>query len=283
MDEFSVFLPDGRRLGGVATGHRDGPVVVVHDGYGSRLLAHLAQGAAHDVGVRLLAPDRPGFWASDPSWGDPLAGWPDDLAAMLDVLQVEHAALLAASAGTPFAVAAAVAMPVRVTRLAVVGPAAPIGDLEDASDMRASQRRAMRLGHRAPRLGGLPMRLTAGPARKRTSRVVDLLIRERPPSDAVRMAEPPMRDLLERLAPELFGDGRSAAAEFRALTGDWGHLLGRVTQRTSIWVGTEDDVHPLSAGRHLADRIPGAGLDVVDGAFLDLTDRLPEVLAWAIA
>ncbi len=82
----------------------------------------------------------------------------------------------------------------------------------------------------------------------------------------------------------LFGsDGRAAGPELAGLVGDWGPLLGQVAQPTRVWAGTQDDVHPVSMGRHLQGRIARSELTIVDGGFLAVSDRFPELLRWATA
>ena len=54
-------LADGRTLGYGLYGASDGPLVVVLDGPGSRGLARAMASPAAQLGIKLLAPDRPGF------------------------------------------------------------------------------------------------------------------------------------------------------------------------------------------------------------------------------
>ena len=69
-------LPDGRRLSYAMFGAPAGPLVVVLDGPGSRGLARAAAAAAEQLGLRLVAPDRPGFAGSTQVDGDRIAAWP---------------------------------------------------------------------------------------------------------------------------------------------------------------------------------------------------------------
>jgi hypothetical protein len=84
-------LPGGRRLSYATFGAGDGPLVVVLDGPGSRGLARAASAAAADLGLRLVAPDRPGFGTSTQVRGYRIADWPRDQAALLDALGVRRA------------------------------------------------------------------------------------------------------------------------------------------------------------------------------------------------
>ncbi|HEU4701156.1 MAG TPA: hypothetical protein VFS37_01645, partial [Conexibacter sp.] len=70
----------------VSEGDDDRPLVVVLDGPGSRGLARAAAPIAASLGVRLAAPDRPGFGDSTLAPARGIADWPADHAALLDAL-----------------------------------------------------------------------------------------------------------------------------------------------------------------------------------------------------
>jgi len=120
----------GRTLSYETLGAAEGPVVVVLDGPGSHGLARAAAPAATELGIRLVAPDRPGAGSSTDAPDRGITDWPEDHGALLDALGVDRAGLLAQSAGTPFALAVAAAMSSRTTGLALVGAVAPLDDPE---------------------------------------------------------------------------------------------------------------------------------------------------------
>src|SRR4051794_1879020 len=95
-------LPGGRRMTYALLGAPAGPLVVVLDGPGSRGLARAASPIAAELGLRLAAPDRPGWGATtlDPKRG--IADWPADHAALLDALGEDSAGIVSQSGGTPF-------------------------------------------------------------------------------------------------------------------------------------------------------------------------------------
>ena len=90
------------RCGGYTNlGAPAGPLVVVLDGPASRGLAHAAAASAARLGIRLVAPDRPGVRSSTPAPDRGIADWPQDHAALLDALGVPRAGILSQSGGTP--------------------------------------------------------------------------------------------------------------------------------------------------------------------------------------
>ena len=98
-----IRLPDGRTLSYTLYGQTGERWVVVLDGPGSRGLARAAAPGAEELGIRLLAPDRPGFGESDVPEGSGIAGWPADLSALLEELGIEKTGIVTQSGGTPTA------------------------------------------------------------------------------------------------------------------------------------------------------------------------------------
>jgi len=103
------------------------PVLLCHGLADSRLSARLFTQAARELGLRIMAPDRPGVGGTDPRRLGRLADWVEDAALVLDGLRAESAALLGISAGGPFAAACAARIPGRVRSLTLVCPLGPPG------------------------------------------------------------------------------------------------------------------------------------------------------------
>jgi pimeloyl-ACP methyl ester carboxylesterase len=78
--------------------------------------------AARELGLRLVAPDRPGIGGTDPSRLRRLADWMKDAALALDALVPGPATVLGISAGGPFAAACTAQLPGRVRSLTLICP-----------------------------------------------------------------------------------------------------------------------------------------------------------------
>src|SRR5258708_23562676 len=89
------------------------PLLFCHGLADSRLSARLFTHAARELGLRVVAPDRPGVGGTDPRRLRRLADWAEDAALVLDGLRADSAALLRISAGGPFAAACAARIPRR--------------------------------------------------------------------------------------------------------------------------------------------------------------------------
>ena len=108
------------------------PVVLLHE---SPISGRVYDAALPAVGrcVRAIAPDTPGYGASDPPPEPlPIAGYAERLALFMDALGLERVALVGNHTGGSIAVQIAVAQPERVHSLVVIG--CPLYDKEEARD-----------------------------------------------------------------------------------------------------------------------------------------------------
>ncbi|MFD6463995.1 alpha/beta fold hydrolase, partial [Streptomyces roseolus] len=117
----------GVTVGGMECGDRDGfPVLAFHGAPGSHVEGvAFAHTAAQEVGVRMIAIDRPGMGMSEIAPRKHLADYTDTVAAIADHFDLERFAVLGASAGGPYALACAARLPDRVSKAVVVSSPAP--------------------------------------------------------------------------------------------------------------------------------------------------------------
>jgi pimeloyl-ACP methyl ester carboxylesterase len=123
----AVRLRDGRRLTYEALGRPGGfPVLYMHGAIGSpRWRSPALDAAVAALGVRYLVVNRPGFGGSDPRPGRTVADYAADVEDLADALGWERFSVVGVSAGAPFALACAWALPSRVVAAAAASPLAP--------------------------------------------------------------------------------------------------------------------------------------------------------------
>lgn len=124
----SITLADGRQLGYTEYGVPDGvPVLFCHGAPGSRLsiFSDMHQ-AAIARGIRLIAPDRPGYGLSTFKRSHSLLDWTSDARELLDQLGIHECKLIGFSMGSMSGFACAYALPEYIQRVAIVGAAAPM-------------------------------------------------------------------------------------------------------------------------------------------------------------
>lgn len=266
-------LPDARHLGYLTFGDPSGrPVIAMHGfpacGYQMRLF----QDAARDVGVRLIAPDRPGFGRSDfqPSWR--LVDWGHDVAALADHLGLRRFAVIGGSGGAPFALACAAYLPERVCSVAVVSGLGPPDETDIVRKMSRPAQIAFALADRSPtafRMAyGLLARLMA------RSPSVNFKINRTAAADQKVLQDDEVRAVLHEAVKRALAQGPAAAQEFETLASPWGFDVRDVRAPIQIWHGREDGVVPYQFAERLAAHAPRADLYLLpDEAHLSVPVR----------
>ena len=259
-------LPDGRRVGCAEYGSPLGlPVLALHGTPGSRLMFALAHKAARERDVRLIAPERPGYGLSDFWRVESLAQIAEDLSAVADAYGLDRFAVIGVSGGGPYAVAAAAAMPDRISLLGLVAPMGEVADRE----LRLSRFHKLlfkRLARR-PWATRVFLRRLRSMVFKSPDTTYRLLMRRARPSDRHVLARYDVMASLqaaigETLRPRVEG----AAQDLRLYCASWGLQLGDIDVPAIVWQGGDDPVVPPAAAYALARALPNCRLDVIPGA-----------------
>jgi pimeloyl-ACP methyl ester carboxylesterase len=258
------------------------PVLFCHGLADSRLSARWFAQAAADLGLRLIAPDRPGTGCTDPRRLSRLADWVEDAAMVLDELGIDAAALLGVSAGGPFAAACASLIPDRVRSLTLVSPLGPRGWPTDG--MAPGERLSLALARRAPGFSGWSLGRLAVLARRWPELYFGLASTALPGIDSRALGQPSARGAFILNYCEAFRRGSSGVAQdLQMLARPWGFDLGSVDVPTLIRHGDADTTVPLQHARLYAAAIPGAQLQIHHGhghfSILDATRQLLAPLA----
>jgi len=227
----------------VAGEQRGAPVLFCHGLADSRLPAHLFGPAAREMGLRVVAPDRPGTGGTVPRRLRRLADWVADAALVLDALAAEPAAL--------------------------AGISAP------------GQRLSLAIARRAPGFGGWFLGRLAVLARRSPRLFLRLAASELPGADRRALAQPGLRESFLANYLEAFRRGsRGVAQGLRLLTRPWGFEPGSIQVPTWIHHGDADTTVPPGHARLFAGAIPGARLQLHPGhGHFSILDAAGEMLA----
>lgn len=281
----TLTLKDGRKLGYLDVGKSGGPVAFHFHGHGSsRLEALMLEDAAHRLGLRVIALDRPGIGYSDPRDGDRLLDWPHDVAEAADLLGIERFAVQGMSAGGPYALACAYRLGDRVTACSLIS-AVPPPEIARRTGPRV-RRLAWWVAHRYPkylRRRLMQFRPDGRPSedmvRERMLRVAQWLGGE----DLRLMKIEGLRTVLARTMMETARqDGAGNRAEIERLVKPWGFDIARLTgPRFFVWHGEEDRIMPVGPARAMARRLRNATATFYggEGHFSVLVNRAYDMLA----
>lgn len=262
-EEHRIRLPDGRRLVCAEYGERGRsiPVLYLHGFLGSRLEPRVAG----DQGLHLLAPDRPGYGASEPCPGLSLRGFAADMAVLLDALRIDRAAVVGVSAGGPYAMATAAVLGDRVARLALVCVVANKRMLRSEGGVVQLMRLARRHGRLA--LGLAPVLLRNLRRHGLDQTVLRLLLL--PERHLLAPGIDPLR--VERLVLVSLREGTrrgvaGALADLELLTRRWDVGPRSVRCPTLVLHGALDRVVPPAHAHWYASRLADCRLEIVPEA-----------------
>jgi pimeloyl-ACP methyl ester carboxylesterase len=275
-----VSRADGSVIAVEVAGEPDAvPVLLCHGLADSRLSAHPLTQTARELGLRVMAPDRPGTGCTDPRRLRRVADWAEDAALVLDRLQVDSAALLGISAGGPFAAACAAALPGRVRSLTLISPLGPPG--WPTHGMAPGERMSLEVSRHAPAFGGWFLGRLAALARTNPRLFLRVATSELPDADRRAMNQPGTRDAFLASYTEAFRrDSKGVGQDLRVLSQPWGFDLGTITVPTSVHHGDADTTVPLQHARLYAEAIPGARLHLHPGhGHFSILDAAREMLA----
>jgi pimeloyl-ACP methyl ester carboxylesterase len=263
----AVRLTDGRLLGFAEYGDPAGaPVFFFHGQVGSRLLGRSLDADARRLGLRILAPDRPGLGFSDFRPGREIADWPADVVELAAELGMARFAVVGASAGAAYALACAWKVPEQVTATVLAGSELSVPMTEPAPDTPALQRVLSRSAVWAPWTIRPVMTVLGQVSRRSPEQALVRMQESASEADRPAFDRPEVRAMLTHSMAETFRSGpRGAAHDLRLVTNDWGLPFGDVTVPVDVWHGEDDlEVTPGDV-RRLADALPTGRLNIVAG------------------
>lgn len=277
-----IELRDGRRLAFAEYGEPSGtPVFFMHGFTASRVTRHPDDRLTESLGVRLITFDRPGCGASDMQPGRTLLHVAADVRQLADALGVDRFAVLGHSAGGPYALACAFALPDQVAVAGVVCGFAPM-DRPGATDgMRPDMARGMPALRRMPWLARLFASSLSRDFKRNPAAAFEKQFGSGlPDSDRSELARPEVREIVLRAAVEgTRGGARGLAREMQLISAPWGFDPHAITVPALLWYGDDDPLTPPQMGRYLADALPNARLTVYDGeGHMAYVTHWPEIL-----
>jgi pimeloyl-ACP methyl ester carboxylesterase len=275
-------LPDGRRLGYAEYGARDGrPLLFFHGTPGACCMAGFAEALAQQQGIRIIAPERPGFGRSDFQERRRIGQWADDVAALADALALDRFAVAGVSGGGPYVAACASKLPDRVRVAGIVSGMGPLDEPRVKAAVGVGHRATFGLIRQTPWLGRAVLALAALAMRHVPQHVLDPMAMLVPVSDRAILARPEVRAaLVDDLIEGLRAGGRGAVHELVLFSRPWDFPPEEIRVPVHLWHGEADIQVPVAIARRLAARIPTCRARFVPGAgHFWLFDHCAEVLA----
>jgi pimeloyl-ACP methyl ester carboxylesterase len=277
--DHTLVLTDGRTLAFTDLGPPDGAAVMYfHGAPSSRLdLALLdLEATFHELGVRVVSPDRPGYGGSSPQPGRRLQDWPADVAALADHLGVPRLAVMGASSGGAYAVACAALLPERVASAGIIAGVTDMGWPPAWEGIGENEAALMRLGDEAEAVAWCEEHYGADGAGFAEDGFDDL-----PAADAAVLDDEATAAALATTFAEAFRQGVAGFAQDITVQGrPWSFDTATITAPVRVLHGEADTLVSVAHGRHTADVIPGAELVTwADHGHLSILAEIPSLVA----
>lgn len=256
-----IILPDGRKLAYAEFGKPDGfPVMYLHGAPSSRLEpALLGDDAWRDLGLRVIAPDRPGMGGSDFQPNRGFSDWPKDVVSLADALELDEFSVLGFSGGGGYVAACAAKISERL-RAAVIVSGGWQMNLRDARDLPVTNRLVWILASRAPFM--LPLLLKfMGKAPGTREQELAQAKKIFPAADYAAL-EPPGRleAFGEVLRASLHQGTKGAAWDMRLYGREFDFRLDEIRMPLKLFHGEQDANVPIAMVRRIAAELPNAQL-----------------------
>ncbi len=259
-------LASRRCIGYAEYGAPDGrPVIALHGTPGSRYMFALIDEGARARGLRIVAPERPGYGLSDVHRLETLAETAHDIEALADALGLDRVVLIGVSGGGPHAVAAAALLKQRVLRVALVGPVGPT----DGEHVHMSHLHQFIFTQLAPSphaagafFLGLRAMLDWAPGT-----AYHLLLQRVTDMDRDVLVRTEVRANLQATLREgLRSSVEGPLQDLLLYCGAWNLPLSEIETPTILWQGSKDTVVPPQAAYGLARTLPNCRLEVIEEA-----------------
>jgi pimeloyl-ACP methyl ester carboxylesterase len=281
-----ITTPDGRVLAVHEVGDPDGKVIfAMHGTPGCGAVREPVAQHAKELGLRLLAHDRPGYGGSTRQPGRTIADVAADVAVIADHFGVQRFGVWGASGGGSHSLACAALMPERVIAAAALASAAPYGAegldyLEGMGELNAMELDILAEGperHIAWLREQADEMLSGSPESLREAMSTLLT-----PVDADALTEDVARWLFDQFRCAMAHGVEGWHDESVADLGDWGFSVTDISVPVAIWHGGQDRFVPIGHGRWLAEHVPGATFhyepDLGHGSLIER--RIPDAQAW---
>lgn len=279
--EGRVLLKDRRALSFMEFGDPAGlPILGFHGTPGSRFMFRLGHAPALKLGLRLIAPERPGYGLSAFQKDRTLAGWASDMAQFCDALEIGRFAVAGVSGGGPYAAACAALLPQRVLAAGLISPVGPVTGPGCPEKIGFAHYCTFKLFPDLPLIMPGIFGLGRLAFLYAPQLVFGFIMGRAAPADwKILTRKEVRRNLLEGVTEGVRPGVRGGLAEMRIFARPWNIPFQDITAPCFLWQGTADRNVPPAAAFQLGKLIPGCRVFELQGAgHYWIFDRLEEVL-----
>ncbi|MQR94350.1 alpha/beta fold hydrolase [Fictibacillus phosphorivorans] len=281
MNENIMVLSDGRQLGYSLYGDLKGiPLFLFHGTPGSRVWFTEDDSIAKELGIYLIATDRPGYGLSDKKHHFKLLDYAQDMEELAKHLELENFSVLGVSGGGAFAAAVTYALPNQVEVCMLVGTATPFENGKPPTTMSKENRIGFYMTKYCPWL----LKQLEKSKKKLIDQKPELYIENLKKggsylsdwdNNMLQRDEVLENGVLH--SKEAYRQGVDGVIdESKLLTKDWGFKVEKLTTPVIVWHGEKDTFSSYIEVRNLANKIPQVETHYLEeaGHFLTESDEV---------
>ncbi|KAF5659583.1 alpha beta hydrolase [Fusarium heterosporum] len=260
----TIELSDGRQLGYHEFGDPKGtPVIYIHGSPDSGVtLSGFEDSLAKRLGVRWIAPDRPGIGRSTYQPNRRVVGYPADLRSLIKHLELGSYRIIGTSGGTGYTLACAQALP--RDKLLSVGICAGVGPWEAGPAGQSEIVRQLMMIWKTQNQEFVKYmeNIFLAAAQDPDHSKMDAVWREQlsgfAPADREVLMKPDALQSAVKVFRQVYAQGGAGhGMEMKLNTKPWGFKVEDIDyEGIRLWYGAADENTPPEMGRYMAERLP---------------------------
>jgi pimeloyl-ACP methyl ester carboxylesterase len=277
-------LPDNRQLAYAEYGNSNGhPVLYFHGGGSSRLEPLLLGDEVFSrLGLRVIAPDRPGMGQSDFRPNRGFSDWVKDVVALADALGLNKFSVLGISAGGGYAAACAAKIPKRLHAVVIASGA---WQMDTIADLPKFNRWIWILIKQFPLFHRVLLKFMRRSFNRSPEKLLATFKKQLPSVDYT-VLEPPgrMEASCQASIEGLRSGTRGSAWDIQLYLRKWDFSLDEIQMPLTLFYGEQDMNVPLDLAKQVASTLPTAKLVIYpnEGHFSVVINQI-EAIAKALA
>ena len=255
-----ITLPDGRRLSYAEFGKPDGyPVIHFHGGGGSRLEPLLlGDELISQFGIRLIAPDRPGFGQSDFQPNRDFSDYPKDVIFLANTLGLDKFSVLGISSGGGYVSACAAKIPHRLINAVIVSG---MWYVDSFAGLPMLTRCLYALAKTFPLLYRVVLKLSLPFYQGDPAKVLAALKKQAPAADyAVLKAQNRIVPFCKSTIEAMRQDAKGPAWDFQLYLRPWDFRIEEIQIPLNFFHGEQDKTVTIALAKRYINRLPTAKL-----------------------
>jgi pimeloyl-ACP methyl ester carboxylesterase len=258
-----VILPDGRKLAYAEFGKSDGcPVLYFHGAPSCRLEPLLiGDESLSRLGLRVIAPDRPGMGRSDFQPNRGFSDWPKDVVALAQALGLERFAVLGISGGGPYVAACAAKIPERLSAAVIVAGAWRVDWPEAKDNQPLPNRLVWFVAKHSPLLLRLMLKAMAASIGGEREKQLAQLKKGFPPADYLVLEQSNRLEAFGQMVHECYHRGTKGPAwDMQLYVREFDFQFDEIHMPLKLFHGEQDVNVPIALVRRVVAELPSAQL-----------------------